>query len=101
MNRSNKRGRATTISTDASSAQTENNTSFSGLNWRRLLSYLKPYTGRMVLALVALLSATGLGLAFPMVIVQLLDSVTKATTTAPLNRLAVTLIALFLFQSAF
>ena len=95
MNRSNQRKHATTASA-SSSAQTENdptNPSFSSLNWRRLLGYLKPYTGRMALALIALLVATGLGLAFPMVIVQLLDSVTKAATTAPLNRLAAMLIA--------
>jgi len=71
------------------------------INWRRLLGYLRPYVGRMILAIIALLISSGLGLAFPLVIVQLLDSVTRMQDTAPLNLLAATLIGLFLLQSAF
>ncbi len=42
----------------------------------------------MSLALVALLVSNGFGLVFPLVIVQLLDAVTKATTDGLLNVLA-------------
>ena len=75
--------------------------SFKALNWGRLFSYLKPYWGRMGLALLALLASSGFGLAFPLVIVRLLDSVTKAKSFAPLNNLALMLIGIFLLQALF
>src|SRR4030095_15469563 len=71
------------------------------VNWKRLLGYLKPYSGRMGLALLALLASGGFGLAFPLVIVRLLDSVTKAKSFAPLNNLALMLIGIFLLQALF
>lgn len=71
------------------------------VNWGRLFSYLRPYWGRMALALLALLAASGVGLIFPLLIVQLLDSVTHAQDYAPLNRLALTLVGLFLAQAVF
>ena len=75
--------------------------SLRSVNWRRLLGYLKPYTGRMALAILALLVSTGLGLAFPLVIVRLLDSVTHAKDTGPLNQLAGLLAVVFLVQAGF
>jgi len=75
--------------------------SFKAINWGRLLGYLKPYTGRMALAILALLISSGLGLAFPLVIVNLLDSVTKAKDFGPLNLLAGGLVLIFLLQAAF
>ncbi|MDR3574986.1 MAG: ABC transporter ATP-binding protein [Anaerolineaceae bacterium] len=75
--------------------------SFKAVNWGRLFSYLKPYRSRMALAILALFISTGSGLAFPLVIVRLLDSATKVHTYGPLNLLAGILLAIFLFQSAF
>ena len=75
--------------------------SFKALNWGRLFSYLKPYWGKMGLALLALLASSGFGLAFPLIIVRLLDSVTKARSFAPLNNLALLLIGIFLLQALF
>jgi len=75
--------------------------SFTSVNWGRLLGYLKPYRGRMGLALLALLLSSGFGLAFPLVIVRLLDSVTKAKDFGPLNLLAGLLVIIFLLQAAF
>jgi len=75
--------------------------SFKEINWRRLFGYLKPYWGRMTLALIALLISSVFGLIFPLVIVRLLDSVTQAKTFAPLNRLAVILVGIFLMQASF
>jgi subfamily B ATP-binding cassette protein MsbA len=75
--------------------------SFKALNWGRLFSYLKPYWSRMGLAMLALLASSGFGLAFPLVIVRLLDSVTKAKSFAPLNNLALMLIGIFLLQALF
>lgn len=84
-------------------ATNENNPPFSlkAINWRRLFSYLKPYWGRMLLAILALLLSTGAGLAFPALIVRLLDSVTQAHELGPLNRLAGILIGIFLVQAVF
>ena len=75
--------------------------SLNAVNWGRLFSYLKPYWGRMTLAIVALLLSTGFGLAFPALIVRLLDSVTAAQDMRPLNLLAGTLVGVFLLQAAF
>jgi subfamily B ATP-binding cassette protein MsbA len=73
----------------------------SAVNWRRLFSFLTPHKGRMAVALVALLFYTGFGLAFPTVIVKLLESVTKAKDSGPLNQLALILVGVFLLQSGF
>src|SRR5947209_4272688 len=79
----------------------ETQVSFRSVNWLRLLGFLRPYIGLMSLAIAALLVSTGLGLAFPLVIVRLLDTVTKAKDAGPLNLLAGTLVAVFLVQAAF
>ena len=83
------------------SKQAEPPISFKSVNWGRLLGYLRPYWGRMGLAILALLLSSGFGLAFPLVIVRLLDSVTKAKSFAPLNNLAFLLGGIFLLQAAF
>src|SRR6266540_4227503 len=75
--------------------------SFKAINWGRLFGYLKPYWGRMGLALLALLASSGFGLGFPLVIVRLLDSVTKAKSFTPLNNLALLLVGIFLLQAIF
>jgi subfamily B ATP-binding cassette protein MsbA len=71
------------------------------VNWKRLFAYLKPYRGRMTLAGCALLISTGLGLSFPMVIVRLLDSVTRTKSLASLNHYALLLLGIFVVQAAF
>jgi subfamily B ATP-binding cassette protein MsbA len=71
------------------------------VNWGRLFGYLKPYQGRMALASLALLISSVFGLAFPLVIVRLLDSVTKANNFGLLNTLALLLVGIFLVQAAF
>src|SRR5512138_3849943 len=81
--------------------QIESKVSFKEINWGRLFGYLKPYRGRMGLALLALLVSSGFGLAFPLVIVKLLDAVTKAKSFAPLNSLALLLVGIFLLQAIF
>ena len=75
--------------------------SFKSVNWSRLFGYLKPYKGRMTFAILALLISSGFGLAFPLVIVRLLNSVTQAKSFAPLNNLAFLLVGIFLLQAAF
>lgn len=75
--------------------------SFSGVKWGRLLSYLRPYRGRMAVSIVALLLSSAFGLAFPAVIVSLLDTVTKSHDSSALNVLAALLVGIFLMQAAF
>ena len=89
------------IERSALSDQRETKVSFKEVNWRRLLGYLKPYRGRMGLAVLSLVLSTGFGLAFPAIIVRLLDSVTKSQSLSSLNMLAGLLIAIFLAQAAF
>ncbi|KPV50931.1 ABC transporter ATP-binding protein [Kouleothrix aurantiaca] len=74
---------------------------FQSISWRRLFAYLRPYTGRMAVAVLALLLSSGLGLAFPLVIVRLLESVTQSQSYGPLNTLAAALVGLFLLQALF
>lgn len=71
------------------------------VNWRRLGSYLRPYWKQMTLAIVALLFSTGLSLAFPLVIMQLLTVATEGESYTPLNMLTLALIGIFLLTSAF
>ncbi len=82
-------------------ADAKSGLSLKGVKWGRLLGYLKPYRGRMAVAIVALLFSSGLGLAFPAVIVSLLDTVTKAHDGSALNLLAGMLVGIFLLQAAF
>ena len=81
--------------------QKEPAVSFKSVAWGRLFGYLKPYRGRMALAILALLISSGFGLAFPLVIVRLLSSVTQSKSVAPLNNLAFLLGGIFLLQAAF
>jgi subfamily B ATP-binding cassette protein MsbA len=74
---------------------------FKEVNWGRLFGYLKPYWRQMTLAILALLLSSGFGLTFPLVIVRLLDSVTKAKSFGPLNSLALLLVGIFLLQAIF
>jgi subfamily B ATP-binding cassette protein MsbA len=53
----------------------------------------------MSLAILSPLISSGFGLAFPLVIVRLLDSVTKAKSFGPLNQLALLLVGIFLLQA--
>src|SRR4051812_12741357 len=70
------------------------------VNWRRLFGYLNPYKLRLIAALLALVFYSAIGLAFPLVIIQLLTSVLNQKDPSQLNNLALGLIGLFLLQSA-
>ena len=45
------------------------------ISWRRLYRYLRPYAGRMVVVIIALGLSSAASLAFPLMIVRLLESV--------------------------
>src|SRR4030065_2369094 len=66
---------------------------------RRLLKSLRPYTGRMVIALLALLLGASLGLVFPWILQNLVDSVFNRGSFAELNRITLLLIFTFLLRA--
>src|SRR5262245_34674237 len=67
----------------------------------RLLSYAKPYRGRLTIALLSLLIASSLGLAFPQVVRMLVDAAFVQRDSQRLNRLATMLVGVFALQAAF
>ncbi len=73
----------------------------SAVSWRRLLGYLSPYKGWMTLTLLALMVANGINLAFPLVIVRLLDSVLKQHDPTQLSQLALALVGMFFVGALF
>jgi subfamily B ATP-binding cassette protein MsbA len=85
----------------ARTGEDEPSVALNGVNWRRLPGYLRPHWRQMVLAVLALLASSGAGLAFPLVLVRLLESVTQTKNLWLLNGLALLLIGLFLIQAAF
>ncbi len=97
MNRSEPRH---TESAAVDSAETQS-VPLNSIHWRRLFSYLAPYRVQMVVAIVALLLSSGFGLAFPSIIIQLLDTVTQARDYSALNRLTALLVGTFLLQATF
>ena len=71
------------------------------INWRRLLGYLGPHKGRMALVIGALAVSSVTGLAFPLVIVQLLGSVLDQKDMGVLTNFTGILLVLFLIQASF
>ncbi len=72
------------------------------INTGRLFSYLRPYAGRMLIALIALLLYSGLGLVFPLVIVGLLSAVLSPPFNPDLlNSVTLALVAIFAATSVF
>jgi subfamily B ATP-binding cassette protein MsbA len=67
---------------------------------RRLGPRVRPYRWALAVAGVLLLIATSVGLAFPLVVRELLDAAFLAGDSSLLNRIALGLLALFAFQAA-
>src|SRR3990172_2865125 len=68
---------------------------------RRLLSYLSPYRRAMGIAIITLLFGSLLGLVFPWIMQNLINSVFAQGDQAELNRITVLLIGTFLIRSIF
>jgi subfamily B ATP-binding cassette protein MsbA len=68
---------------------------------RRLFSYLRPYKGRMTIAIIALVFGTSLGLVFPLILQVLVDAVLSQENLGELNRITAALIGIFLVRSFF
>jgi subfamily B ATP-binding cassette protein MsbA len=67
----------------------------------RLLSYARPYKGRLAIALFSLLIGSVLGLAFPQVVRLLIDAAFDKRDSRQLNLLAALLVGLFAVQAVF
>lgn len=70
------------------------------VNWRRLVGYLRPYWGYMVVALLATAGSAALSLVFPWVIQNVIDSVLTQQNLELLNQITLGLLAVFLLRSA-
>ncbi len=68
---------------------------------RRVLAYVKPYTGRLAIAVTALVFSVGLGLVLPLVIRNLVDVVLSEKNLDTLNRIAILLLVVFAVQAIF
>jgi subfamily B ATP-binding cassette protein MsbA len=68
---------------------------------RRLLHYLRPYSGPMFFATVALVMGAVLGLVFPWIMQNLVDIVLARGDAGELNRITLVLIATFLLRGVF
>lgn len=69
--------------------------------FRRLLAFVRPYRGRLFLALASIVVGSALGLAVPYTLQFLIDAVFQQNDAALLNRITLILIAIFASQSAF
>jgi subfamily B ATP-binding cassette protein MsbA len=70
-------------------------------DYLRLLGYVRPYRGRMILAIIALATGTILGLLMPLVVSLVIDVVFTDANLTLLNRSAVLLSLIFLIQAFF
>ncbi len=71
---------------------------------RRLFVFARPYRNRIVAATIAVTFASGLGLVFPRIMGDLVDSAlgeVETADTSTLNRFALILVAVFLLQAGF
>ena len=66
---------------------------------RRLAPRVRPYRSALVIAGVLMLMSTGVGLAFPLVVRELLDAAFLANDSGLLNQVALGLLALFAVQA--
>jgi subfamily B ATP-binding cassette protein MsbA len=66
------------------------------VQWRRLIGYLRPYRGRLVLAVISKLIAAAMFLALPVTIQQIVDSALADENEALLNRVTLALLGVFL-----
>jgi subfamily B ATP-binding cassette protein MsbA len=69
------------------------------MQWQRMIAYLRPYSGRIALALVALLISSATSLVFPSVIQNVVDSVLQQKDFALLNAITASLIFVFVIRA--
>ena len=69
------------------------------VQWQRMLSYLRPYVGWLIVAFVALVISAVLSLVFPAVIQSVVDTVLQDSNISLLDQITLFLLAVFLLRS--
>lgn len=70
-------------------------------NYRRLLAYIKPYLGRLGLAVICIIIASGANLYLPWIIKDMIDKVLAEKDMAMLNVIAVSIVVVFAIRGFF
>lgn len=70
-------------------------------NYRRLLAYIKPYLGRLGLAIICIIVASGANLYLPWIIKDMIDKVLAEKDMAMLNVISVSIVVVFAIRGFF
>ena len=70
-------------------------------NYRRLLAYIKPYLGRLGLAVICIIIASGANLYLPWIIKDMIDKVLAEKDMAMLNVISVSIVVVFAIRGFF
>lgn len=70
-------------------------------NYRRLLAYIKPYLGRLFLAIFCIIVAAGANLYLPWIIKDMIDKVLAEKDMAMLNIISVSIVVVFAIRGVF
>ena len=70
-------------------------------NYRRLLAYIKPYLGRLGLAVICIIIASGANLYLPWIIKDMIDKVLAERDMAMLNIISVSIVVVFAVRGFF
>ncbi|HLU09720.1 MAG TPA: ABC transporter ATP-binding protein [Oceanobacillus sp.] len=69
------------------------------VDWRRLARHIRPYAGYILIALVAMVLATVMGLIYPLVTGDLIDSLLEPNSLDLLNQTTLLLLLVFLLRT--
>ena len=70
-------------------------------NYRRLLAYIRPYLGRLGLAVICIIVASGANLYLPWIIKDMIDKVLAERDMAMLNIISVSIVVVFAIRGFF
>lgn len=70
-------------------------------NYKRLLAYIKPYLGRLGLAIICIIIASGANLYLPWIIKDMIDKVLAEKNMAMLNVISVSIVVVFAIRGFF
>ena len=70
-------------------------------NYRRLLAYIKPYLGRLGLAVICIIIASGANLYLPWIIKDMIDKVLAEKDMAMLNVISISIVVVFAIRGFF
>ena len=70
-------------------------------NYRRLLAYIKPYLGRLFLAIFCIIVAAGANLYLPWIIKDMIDKVLAEKDMAMLNIISISIVVVFAIRGVF